>query len=226
MLTLFPSVSVERTDDLLLLRSERAWRVLSSAIVGGGLTRARVILNRHVVKNYAHPNPAADLRAFALARGLNEPFVGLMTAAHLEYATIAEEAHDPIRVAAIATVGLSHPTAAGLTPPFTAAGATINLILLIDARLAPAAQVNAALTATEAKVAALFEHDIRTDAGQAATGTATDSVVVACTDRGPRLTYAGPVTPVGWLIGRAARRAIHEGVASWLQHRKENVRHK
>ncbi|NOX63848.1 MAG: adenosylcobinamide amidohydrolase [Chloroflexi bacterium] len=195
MLSLFPQITIGRDDELLLIRSIRPLHILSSAVVGGGLTRARVILNRHVHKHYSHPDPAADLLAFARGRGVDEPFVGMMTAAYLERARVAEEAHEEVRVAAIATVGLSHPTAAGLTPPFTTTPSTINIILLIDARLTPAALVNAVITATEAKAAALFAQGVRSDAGHPATGTATDVVAVACTGRGPALAYAGPVTP-------------------------------
>jgi adenosylcobinamide amidohydrolase len=47
----------------------------------------------------------------------------------------------------------------------------------------------------------------------AATGTSTDAVVVACTGRGDILPYAGPVTPVGWLIGRGMRAALAAALA-------------
>jgi adenosylcobinamide amidohydrolase len=40
----------------------------------------------------------------------------------------------------------------------------------------------------------------------------TDAVVVAWTDRGTLLEYLGPVSPGGWLIARAVRRAIADGL--------------
>jgi adenosylcobinamide amidohydrolase len=36
---------------------------------------------------------------------------------------------------------------------------------------------------------------------------------VASTGRGTPLTYAGPVTLVGWLIGRCVRTALEEALA-------------
>ena len=82
---------------------------------------------------------------------------------------------------------------------------TINTVLLIDAALTPAAMVNAVITATEAKTMTLDEWAVRTLDGLPASGTTTDSVVIACTGRGEMLGYAGPATPVGWLLARAVR---------------------
>ena len=82
------------------------------------------------------------------------------------------------------------------------------MILLVDGALTPAAMVNAVITATEAKTMTLAEWDVKTPEGEAASGTSTDTVVVACTGRGDELRYAGPATPVGWLAARAVRSAM------------------
>ena len=68
--------------------------------------------------------------------------------------------------------------------------------------------VNAIITATEAKTDLLLQRRIPTPDGAAATGTSTDSVVVACAGTGNQLPYAGPATTVGWLIGRCVRRSL------------------
>jgi iron complex transport system ATP-binding protein len=54
----------------------------------------------------------------------------------------------------------------------------------------------------------LAEWDVRTPQGDPAGGTSTDSVVVARTQRGAGLNYAGPATAVGWLAARTVRAAI------------------
>ena len=54
----------------------------------------------------------------------------------------------------------------------------------MDGALTPAAMVNAVITATEAKTMTLAEWDVRTPEGEPASGTSTDTVVVACTGRG------------------------------------------
>jgi len=63
----------------------------------------------------------------------------------------------------------------------------------------------------------LAEWDVRTACGDPASGTSTDTVVVACTGRGAELEYAGPATPAGWLCARTVRAAMaticHERIA-------------
>ncbi|HID33295.1 MAG TPA: hypothetical protein EYP25_01755 [Anaerolineae bacterium] len=201
--------TLTQNDEAVMVCSPHPLAILSSAVVGGGFLHARVILNRHVSKNYDHPHPDQDLRAFAARLGVEEPFVGLMTAAYLDRTQVIELDDRGLRLALVMTAGFSNATAAGLSPP---AGpehrplpGTINLILLLDAALSPAAMVNAVITATEAKTAAIRAWALRTPDGLPATGTSTDAVVVACTGRGEPLPYAGPATPVGHLIARAVR---------------------
>ena len=199
--------------------------VLSSAVAGGGYGRAREILNVHVDDKYDGERPEEDLAAVAAELGAEAPFVGLMTAAYTQFARCAVETLGDLTVAAVVSIGLSNTTSAGVTPPIgleaageagsrsRAAGraprpGTINVILLVDGALTPAAMVNAVITATEAKTMTLGAWDVKTPEGDAASGTSTDTVVVACTGRGEELCYAGPATPVGWLAARAVRAAM------------------
>ena len=114
---------------------------------------------------------------------------------------------DGVTVAPVVSVGLSNTSNAGVTPPLAVSPGTINAILLVDAALTPGAMVNAVITATEAKTMTLAEWDVRTPQGDPASGTSTDSVVVAYTVRGAGLSYAGPATTVGWLVARTVRAA-------------------
>ncbi len=205
---LLPGVVGRRRPQVYLIHSARPLCTLSSAVVGGGLRRVRYILNRHVAKGYRHPAPAGDLRAFARRQGIVGPFVGLLTAAYVQRAQVVRLQQGALQVSVVVTAGLSNATAAGLTPPWSPSRVgTINTIVLVDARLTPAALVNAALTATEAKVATLLARGTTTPYGPA-TGTSTDALVIACTGRDPTVPYAGPVTPVGWLIARGVRQAL------------------
>jgi iron complex transport system ATP-binding protein len=145
--------------------------------------------------------------------GIAEPFVGMLTAARMHEARATALHEEDVTVAAIVTAGLSNPSTPGLSPPATSQPGTINLILLVDAHLTPAALVNAVMTATEAKAQIVLAHGTRTPEGYAATGTSTDAIVVACTGRGEALPYAGPVTRVGWLIGRCVRTTLTAALA-------------
>lgn len=209
----FPNVTAIQNEAAIILHSQQPLQILSSAVVGGGLVRARYILNCHVRKGYCHPHPAADLAAMAHDLGIGEPFVGMMTAARMHAARTMALHEEKVTVAAIVTAGLSNPATPGLSPPAIFSPGTINLILLIDAHLTPSALVNAVITATEAKAQIVLAHGTHTPEGYAATGTSTDAIVVACTGRGEALPYAGPVTLVGWLIGRCVRTALAAALA-------------
>jgi iron complex transport system ATP-binding protein len=197
-----------RSERALYVRSEASLSVLSSAVAGGELTQTRHIINMHVGRGYACPSPAADLEVMARTLGIVEPFVGLMTAASLERARVIVECDEAVTVVAVVTVGLGNPIAAGVTEAFRPTPGTINIILLVEARLSQAACVNAVITATEAKTLALVESGVRAPHGGPASGTSTDAIVVASTGRGVSAAYAGPITPVGALIARAVRRAV------------------
>jgi iron complex transport system ATP-binding protein len=204
----FPGVSAGVNAEVIQLQSEQPLHILSSAVVGGGLIQARFIINRHVDKNYNHPNPPMDLQDFAAGCGITEPFVGLMTAAYLDGVKTVTLCEKALTVSAVITAGLSNPTAAGLSSPAVRLPGTINMIFLIDAQLTSAAMVNAVITATEAKTDVLLQQGVRTPEGYAATGTSTDAIVIACTGRGEPLPYSGPATVVGWLLGRCVREGL------------------
>lgn len=210
-----PGITVSIGRRLVRVSSERPLAVLSSAPVGGGYGTTREILNVHVDDQY-DGLPADDLAAVAGELGADGPVVGLLTAAYTEFARCAVETTGELTVAAVVSVGLSNTSSAGVTPPYTepdgnalsSSPGTINVLLLVDGALSPAAMVNAVITATEAKTMTLAEWDVKTPDGDDASGTSTDTVVVACTGRGEVMSYAGPATPVGWLAARAVRAAM------------------
>jgi adenosylcobinamide hydrolase len=204
-------VSIRIDGESVWVRSAEPLAVVSSAFVGGELSRTRHIVNMQWPHGY-HERLAVELRAYARRLGIEEPFVGLMTAASTADAGVVTEAADGIVATAVVTVGLGTVVAAGHSPPAPWRPSTINTIVLLDAALEAGAAVNGVATATEAKVAALGEAGIVTPDGRPATGTVTDAVVVAWTGRGPRLPYLGPASPGGWLVARAVARALGEGL--------------
>ncbi len=208
MIIPIPGLHIQYDARGVHLWSDEPLAVLSSAVVGAELTHARHIINLRVTRGYDNRAPRDDLDAFARELGIVEPFVGLMTAAKTECAQVAVERDAAATVIAIATVGVSHPIAAGITPAAQIEPNTINIVVVADARLTPAARVNAIITATEAKTLALIERDLRAPHGGFASGTGTDSIVIATTERGAVYEYAGPISPLGALIARAVRRAI------------------
>jgi adenosylcobinamide amidohydrolase len=208
-------VSVDR--EAVVVTAGEPLAVVSSAVVGGGFTSARAVVNLHVPKSLRLEETEARLAAFAERRRVPAPWVGLLTAAWTEKACVAEAEADGIRALAVVSVGLSNRIAAGLARAAAWSPATINTIAVVDAAAEPAALVNAVITATEVKTLALTAAGVRCDDGRLASGTSTDAVVVAATGRGPRCRFGGPVSELGAVVARAVREALGAGVARWLE---------
>jgi adenosylcobinamide amidohydrolase len=194
--------------------------VLSSAVVGGGLGRARAIVNLHVSKHCPWGDAGLRLDAFATRRALPGPRVGLLTAAWTERAQVVAESARGHTALVVTTVGLGNVVAAGWSPPAPAPPGTINTIVVVDADVEPAALVNLALTVTEVKTLVLTAAGLPAAGGGPASGTSTDAVVVAATGRGPAVRFGGPISYAGWVVARAARAALSEGVRRWIRDRQ------
>ena len=209
METQIEGIAATATDEAVVVTSTRPLIALSSALIGGGMTAPRSILNLHVQKGYVGMTPDLDLISYAERRGLSAPTVGMMTAARTATPGWHVERRQGVTACAIVTAGLSNAISAGLSEPEDGAVAgTINTIVLLDGALSDGALVNAALTATEAKTRTLGELNAVTPEGYVATGTSTDALVIACTGRGPTLPFAGPATEAGYAIARAVSIAL------------------
>jgi adenosylcobinamide hydrolase len=189
---------------------------VSSAVVGGGLAIVDAILNLRVPKGADGADAAPALAAFARRRGVRGRYVGLLTAAATENAEQAVVRHGPLSALAIVTVGLSNPITAGASPVARPSPGTINVIVVVDADAAPAALVNAAMTVTEVKTRVLLEAGVKGDGGHHATGTSTDAVAMAATQRGVGQAFGGPISDLGWIVAQAADTTLRRGIARWL----------
>lgn len=199
---------VKTREGALVISFSEPWRCLSSSIVGGGFSTSKWIINLSVGKDYHSETPEKDLREAALKVGIEDEFVGMMTAAKLENVAIAEEGD----VTAVVTAGVSNACAAGDSVEGEKAS-TINIALLIDAELTEAAMVNAVKTATEAKTIALHDLDVRSkNSDRFASGTSTDTIVVACSQKGKSFRYSGTGTKLGMKISKVVKKAVREGI--------------
>jgi phosphatidylglycerophosphatase A len=90
---------------------------------------------------------------------------------------------------------------------------TINIILLVDGNLTESCMVDAVKTATEAKTVAMRELDVRSHfSGDLASGTVTDTTLIACTKRGKPIRYAGTATVLGEMIGKAVKESVKKAI--------------
>jgi len=207
----FPHITVDHDVTAIILQSKQPLYVLSSAVVGGGFTQTKTIINQHVDKNYRGDDPIQDLHDFASKREITN-FVGLLTAVWMHQARSVTLRNGDLTICAVITAGVGNAIASGLSKPQGLDIGTINIILLVDGRMSDAAMVNAMLTITEAKTAILMDRNVQTPAGYPATGTSTDSVVLACTGRGDEHIYGGGMTEIGYLIGRCVRNCLEEAL--------------
>lgn len=140
--------------------------------------------------------------------------VGMLTSRDVGAHHLAQAAVDGVRAACLATVGLSNAESVGQRLPVREAGyGTINLAVVVDARLTEAAQIELLSVAVQARTAAVIAAGIGISTGTA-TGTGTDCVALACDPGAGR--YAGLHTEVGEAVGACVRAAVAAGVAEWL----------
>ncbi|WP_370416659.1 adenosylcobinamide amidohydrolase [Streptomyces fradiae] len=190
-------------------------RMVSSAVLGGGIGERGWVLNAQVPPGYGRLDPVAHLRALAADAGLDGPGVGLMTAAPVaERCHAADDGAEAVVTAGIGVRGWAAvPDDGALAAPRRPG--TINILVSLPVPLTDAALVNAVATATEAKTQALVE------LGADASGTPTDAVCVACPSpraddgREPEA-FAGPRSLWGARLARAVHRAAREACAAAL----------
>jgi adenosylcobinamide hydrolase len=211
-------------DNMLAVLSEAPLSVVSSAFHnGGGLKKTKVILNVEVPKSYGdsnlHDDPDAFIVNTAKKFGVNESFVGVVTAAAVENYALVSKSNGEFAVSVAATAAdnegntCNFSESAGEPIELRHIEGTINIIVVVDGNPTEGCLVGLIITATEAKTAALRELDIRSRfSGDEATGTVTDAIIVAETNRGAPIIYGGPASPLGQLVGYCTRKAVKEAV--------------
>jgi adenosylcobinamide hydrolase len=214
----------------LAIHSNEPLYTLNSSIWGGGFGYHNSIINRQVDKSYLSDDPAEEMMSFLLRSGEHpESTAGMLTAAYirdlgyrtdhliLPYANTGEQSN--LHVSSWVTVGLGNTARAGKTKDTDLLfPGTINIIVVIDGLLTESAMVNAVITATEAKTAVLQDLNIKAMAEDyGATGTTTDAVVIAATQRGRPYTYAGTSTQLGYLIGKTVYDATQASALLYLE---------
>ena len=231
--TKITSVGAEIQENKLILRSKTPLKILSSAVLNGGLQEANCIVSVHVpeetglnIDDNVHMEAGDFLRKETAKLGIpQDQLVGIMTAAKMKNVDISTSKFEDITLTAIATAGVHFAATAGdeiaskqsAFPPMK--WGTINIIVLVDGDLTDSCMVNAISTITEAKTVALRELDVRSRfSGEIATSTVTDSIVLACTKNGQKIDFAGTATPLGELIGKSVRKAVKEAL-----HNQENI---
>jgi len=210
---------LNRDENVIHLRSRHSLRTISNGVIGEGLSWAKHFCNFHVDKNYNCSDPQQDIRNWLEERGIPvEETIGMMTAVQLEdMVMLTHEANDYSCLAVItAGVGNAVDISAEAEPEIIRRIGTINTMLFIDGHLTDGALVNAMLSATEAKTKVIHDmHIIDKLTGTIATGTSTDSLLIACTQRGIPTPYAGSGTVVGKRLGQLIYQATKQAIGKY-----------
>ncbi|MEK3935840.1 adenosylcobinamide amidohydrolase [Sporosarcina sp. FSL W7-1349] len=193
------------SSDYVSFRADQPMKTLSSAVHNAGIGSYRAFVNRSVDIHYNVDDAQAEMAAYLEQQGFQPAeTVGMMTAVSTEHVEIGQYDGDfgSILVAVTAGVGNAVDVSQALTREEEQKIGTINTWVIVNGDLSDEAFVQAIITATEAKVKALHDEAIRDPlTGTIATGTSTDSVLVAATQQGAHLPYAGTVAPLGKLVG-------------------------
>jgi adenosylcobinamide hydrolase len=207
-------IEAEVRSGNVVIQSSSPLRVLTSSVLGRSYSKSMAIVNHQVpVGNIAHIEPEKRFLETIDELGLSRQTVGLMTAANVRNVSILSKKYDELIVCAIATAGVINSAAAADEAIEELSLSTINIIVLVDGNLTQNCMVNVVMTATEAKSAALRDLDIRSRfSTEPATGTTSDTVVVACTERGKRIMFAGTATKLGEMVGKTVKETVKKAI--------------
>ncbi len=211
--------------DHVLVSLKRPCWILSSAVLNGGWVQAGHLLNMKVQQNFlgeqkSFPTPEETLLAYGKGVGINGRFVGMMTSAKMDSFRRVTKAAQGVTIDVLVTVGVSNAKRAGepaeyrlMGEPVTKTG-TINLMMLTNAQLTPAAMTEAVMMVTEAKTAVLAQLGVTSpQTGAIATGTGTDAIAVVSGNGPTQIRFCGKHTLFGELAAQATIEVITQSLA-------------
>lgn len=196
---------MEITAEYVLLQTDIPLKTVSSAVHNPGTGWFRTFINRRVAPDYHCDDAKHDMADYIQRQGFQvADTVGMMTAVMTEHAEV-EQFHGEfgsVLIMVTAGVGNAVDVAETMTREREQKIGTINTWVIVNGKLSDEAFIQAMITATEAKTKAMQVEAIQDPlTGTIATGTSTDSLLIAATQQGELLPYAGPVTPLGKLVG-------------------------
>ncbi|MGN7478202.1 adenosylcobinamide amidohydrolase [Solibacillus silvestris] len=205
-----PSIRIDDfsiTKDYVEYRAQAPLKVISSAVHNAGIGWYDTFLNRAIAPEYDIHHVKEETRQFLLQNEFSPTnTVVMLTAVETKYAAIQHFAKNNVEIIVMVTAGVGN--SVDVTKTYLREDephiGTINTWVIINGKLTDEAFIQAMITATEAKTKALADKQIKDPlTNTTATSTATDSLLIASTQQGEEMPYAGPITEIGKLIGRA-----------------------
>ena len=212
-------LKIHSDEKNIIVSSSNALECLSNAVLNGGRTRSNLIVNHNVTLDFDHSTIDQTFNKIKTKFNLNKSMIGLLTAVNMEDMVLINEKVDGINYTLILTAGILNPAGPcdeelvkykkeNNSINDSKNIGTINIILIIDGILTEHALVNLFITITEAKTLILRKYDVLTKNGNPATGTSTDTIMVAYTGVGKTIEWAGYATEFGQSIGKSIIKAL------------------
>lgn len=214
--TLINPEYIQITNEYISLHSPVPLRTMSSGVVGSGLGWHQTFVNRHVDKNYDCSDHRSEMLQYLRANGF-EPTetIGMMTAVVMEDAVYKVLKEDDFSIMVMVTAGVGNAVDASKSDrhSYERVPGTINTWIFVNGELTEEAFIQSIVTATEAKVKVMeYQEVIDQVTGTIATGTSTDSILIAATQTGKKLEFAGTITPLGKLISKGVYDCTTEAI--------------
>lgn len=208
---------LELMTEHIVLRSPIPLRTMSSGVVGSGIGWHHLFVNRHVDKDYDCSDHRREMLDYLTAHGFETgDTVAMMTAVKLEDVSYRLYKEDGFTVFILVTAGVGNAIDASRSEAhrFQKVPGTINIWIFVSGDMTEEAFIQSIMTATEAKAKAMQNLEIKDRVtGTIATGTSTDSILVASTQRGQYLDYGGTITPLGKIIGKGVYECTGEAIS-------------
>lgn len=201
-------------------------KTMSSGVTGSGVGWYRSFVNRRVSEQYNCDDHIQDMLTYLQEHGFSpKETVSMMTAVNLEDVSYHLFKEDDLSVFIVVTASVGHAIDASLGKKRTAAKiGTINTWIFVNGYMTDEAFIQSLTTATEAKVKVFHDLNITDQLfNTLATGTATDSILVAATQQGQQQQYGGTLTPLGRLIGKGVYKCTKEAIEKYFM-RQERMK--
>lgn len=211
---------IEHTPNHLVIHLGQMRNIVSSAPFNGGKVDADRLLILKVLDNFdGAKGPFEPLEKtfqnYCRKNRWQGVTVGMMTSAKMTSFRQIHRENQGVEISVLVTAGVSNARRAGdpaeyrLFDNTEMIGGTINIILLTNATLTPAALVEAVMVVTEAKAAVLQDLGVTSPiTGKTATGTGTDAIAIVNGLHAPEIAFCGKHTLFGELLASATMEAI------------------
>lgn len=207
----------------IVLNTPFPLKTMSSGVTGSGVGWHRSFVNRHVSEQYECDDYRQDMLTYLEERGYSpKETVSMMTAVNLRDVSYRLFREDDLSVFVVVTASVGHAIDASIGKKRTTEKiGTINTWIFVNGYLTDEAFIQSLTTATEAKVKVFHDLNITDQLfNTLATGTATDSILVAATQQGKKQTFGGTLTPLGRLIGKGVYKCTKESIERYFIRQK------